>query len=46
MGKGSKNFESSIFSGGGIVDGKSIYAALALRIESVLVSPRFLATRK
>ncbi|SEQ09805.1 2-nitropropane dioxygenase precursor [Ignavigranum ruoffiae] len=42
--KAAEELEVPVLAGGGIVDGKSFYAAMALGVDGVLVSTRFLAT--
>lgn len=42
--KAAEILDVPVLAGGGIIDGKSIYAALALGVDGVLMSTRFLAT--
>lgn len=42
--KAAEELDVPVLAGGGIVDGKSFYAAMALGVDGVLVSTRFLAT--
>lgn len=42
--KAAEVLDVPVLAGGGIVDGKSIYAALALGVDGVLMATRFLAT--